>query len=168
MLALWQSFLLTSENQTLSTSSKISKRWKWNFKNLRGSQLVMRWPVICWLRLLLPLLLLFLQSWSHLIRYSVSRSTSLLWKSKSKTCWVPRVKDPPVWKLEKNEIVSLLRNFGLQPQQRDKCLVFGINSFDIFEYSLYTLFTMGSHVLPHIARFNKSFLANLSNLTLRT
>ena len=42
------------------------------------------------------------------------------------------------------------------------------NSLDIFEYSLYALFAMGSHVLPHIARFNKSFLANLTNLTLWT
>ena len=122
MLPLSESFLLTSENQTYSTSPQISKLSKRIFKNLRGSQLVMRWPVICWLRLLLPLLLLLLQSWSHLIRYTVSWWTSLLWKSKSKTCWVPRVKDPPVWKLEKNEKVSFLRNVGLQPQQHDKCL----------------------------------------------
>jgi len=80
-------------------------------KSLRGGQLVMRWPVICWLRLFVPLLLLLLQSWSHLLSASSQRSASV---------------------------------------------------------EVYALFAMGSHVLPHIARFNKSFLANLSNLTLRT
>ena len=160
--------MLTSENQTYSTSSQISKTLKVNFQKPEGepagdevaSDLLVAAsppspppPP--------PVLESPDQIFGVKINYELASSENQ--SPKPVECLESKIRQCESWK---NEKVSFLRNVGLQPQQRDKCLFLEIKSFNIFEYSLYALFAMGSHVLPHIARFNKSFLANLTNLTL--